>query len=165
MKRIAIIFIALFVGVATFPQNLKFGHVNTEKVFESMPEKNTVVKELEQYRRQLEQQLMSMNRELEEKYNDYIENAENLSRSIRQVREEELQNLQRRIQVFQMSANEDIQEKEQELLEPLFNKINNAISKIGEEGGYIYIFDEAAFHYNSPQSVDLTQEIIEYLNN
>lgn len=163
MKKIIIISLALLIGFGGFSQRLKFGHVNSEKIFTSMPERGQAAQAVEQFARQLEEQLMSLNQELEKKYTDYMEKVETFSPSIKQMREEELANLQQRIQAFQMRAQEDLQKKEQELLEPIYNKITKAIRDIGEEKGYIYIFDVGSFYYHSEQSDDLTQDVISKL--
>ncbi|MDY0161259.1 MAG: OmpH family outer membrane protein, partial [Bacteroidales bacterium] len=128
MKRLLILSVAVLISVAGFSQKMKFGHVNTTSVFESMPERETAKNEIEKFARQLEEQLQMLNVELEEKYNNYLENAESLAPSVRQNKEKELADLQQRIQNFQASAQSDLQLKEQELIEPIYDKIKNAIN-------------------------------------
>ncbi len=159
MKKILIIVLALSFGFSGFSQKLKFGHVNSDEIFSSMPEKEQAARAVEQFARQLEEQLMSLNKELEQKYNDYMEKVETFSPSIKQMREEEITNLQQRIQIFQMRAQEDLQAKEQEVLEPIYQKITNAIKEIGEEKGFLYIFDVNSFYYHSQESIDLTEDV------
>lgn len=159
MKKIIIVSIAILLSFGGFSQKLKFGHVDSGEIFLSMPEREQASREVERFARQLEEQLMSLNRELEQKYTDYMEKVETFSPSIKQMREEELANLQQRIQAFQMRAQEDLQKKEQELLEPIYDKITKAIREIGEEQGFIYIFDIGSFYYHSNQSVDLTDDV------
>ncbi|PLX06722.1 MAG: hypothetical protein C0596_13500 [Marinilabiliales bacterium] len=104
----------------------------------------------------LESQLVALNEELEKKYNDYMENEATLSPSIKQMKEEELMNLQQRIQAFQVSAQEDMQAKEMELLQPIYTKIQDAIKEVGEENGFMYIFDVSTLLYHSAESTDVT---------
>lgn len=159
MKKLIILIVVLVIGFAGYSQKQKFGHVNSEEIFASMPEKDQAAQAVEQFARQLEEQLVALNKELEQKYTDYMEKQETFSPSIKQMREEELQNLQQRIQAFQMRAQQDLQMKEQELLEPIYNKITNAIKEIGEEKGFLYIFDVNSFYYHSSESVDLTEDV------
>ncbi len=165
MKKLLILGFALAIAFAGYSQKQKFGHVDSGEIFASMPEKDQAAKAVEQFARQLEEQLVSLNRELEQKYTDYLEKQETFSPSIRQMREEELQNLQQRIQAFQMRAQQDLQMKEQELLEPIYTKIANAIKEIGEEKGFFYIFDINSFYYHSKESVDLTEDVKAKLRN
>lgn len=159
MKRLLILSVAVLISVAGFSQKMKFGHVNTTSVFESMPERETAKNEIEKFARQLEEQLQMLNVELEEKYNNYLENAESLAPSVRQNKEKELADLQQRIQNFQASAQSDLQLKEQELIEPIYDKIRNAINEVGEAEGLLYIFDESTLLYHSNESVDVTDKV------
>ncbi|HXK81532.1 MAG TPA: OmpH family outer membrane protein [Bacteroidales bacterium] len=159
MKRLLILSVAVLISVAGFSQKMKFGHVNTTSVFESMPERETAKNEIEKFARQLEEQLQMLNVELEEKYNNYLENAESLAPSVRQNKEKELADLQQRIQNFQASAQSDLQLKEQELIEPIDDKIRNAINEVGEAEGLLYIFDESTLLYHSSESVDVTDKV------
>lgn len=159
MKRLLILSVAVLISVAGFSQKMKFGHVNTTSVFESMPERETAKNEIEKFARQLEEQMQMLNVELEEKYNNYLENAESLAPSVRQNKEKELADLQQRIQNFQASAQSDLQLKEQELIEPIYDKIKNAINEVGEAEGLLYIFDESTLLYHSNESVDVTDKV------
>lgn len=159
MKRLLILSVAVLISVAGFSQKMKFGHVNTTSVFESMPERETAKNEIEKFARQLEEQLQMLNVELEEKYNNYLENAESLAPSVRQNKEKELADLQQRIQNFQASAQSDLQLKEQELIEPIYDKIQKAINEVGAAEGLLYIFDESTLLYHSNESVDVTDKV------
>ncbi|MDY0160507.1 MAG: OmpH family outer membrane protein, partial [Bacteroidales bacterium] len=65
----------------------------------------------------------------------------------------------RSIQNFQASAQSDLQLKEQELIEPIYDKIKNAINEVGEAEGLLYIFDESTLLYHSNESVDVTDKV------
>jgi outer membrane protein len=156
MKKLFVIVCVSLLTIGAFAQKAKFGHVDSNAVFSVMPEKDEASKAVEQYALTLETQLQTLNSELEQKYNDYMANQETMTPSIKQMKEEELMNLQQRIQAFQVRAQEDMQAKELELLEPIYTKIQDAIKAVGEEGGFIYIFDESTLLYHSSESVDVT---------
>lgn len=156
MKKLFVIVCVSLFAFGTFAQKTKFGHVDSNAIFSVMPEKDEASKAVEQYAVTLETQLRTLNQELEGKYNDYMANQETMSPSIKQMKEEELMNLQQRIQAFQVRAQEDMQAKELELLEPIYTKIQDAIKEVGEEGGYIYIFDQSTLLYHSSESMDIT---------
>ena len=85
--------------------------------------------------------LFKKNNVKKNKYNDYLAKKDSLSDILVQTREKELQDLQTRIQNFQTSAQQDLQKKEQELLQPIIEKAKNAIQKVAKEKGYSYVFD------------------------
>lgn len=156
MKKIvtvAIILVISLIGGQTFAQKQhKFGHVDSNQLLSMMPERANAKIELEKYAKQLEGTIMGMQTEFEKKYQEYTAGAETMAPFIRQTKEAELQDLQQRMQTFQQSAQQDLGQKENELLQPIIAKARKAISDVGNEGGYIYIFDigtGAVLHFSS----------------
>lgn len=156
MKKVCVLLLLTVFSFAGFAQKGKFGHVDSNSIFTLMPEKDQATKSIEQFAMTLEQQLLALNEELETKYSDYTANEATYSPSIKQMKQEELVNLQQRIQTFQTQAQQDMQNKETELLEPIYTKIQEAIKLVGEEQGLIYVFDVSTLLYFSTESVDVT---------
>lgn len=159
MKRIGLLatMILLFVGMSSsYAQKIKLGHVQVDTIFQMMPERTQAEQELQQYSRQLEDQLMTMNSELEKMYNEYMALPENTPATVKGDREEELAGLQQRIQNFQMRAQTDLQTKEAELLQPIYEKIRTAIEMVASENGFTYIYDANTLLYKSPDSENIT---------
>ena len=70
-----------------------------------------------------------------------------MSSAVRQVREKELMDLGNRIQEFQASAQEDLEDKQYELAKPFQDAIQDAINKVAKANGYSYIFDTKTLLY------------------
>jgi outer membrane protein len=143
MKKV-LITLVVFLSVITtnvFAQKVKFGHINSNDLLVAMPERAEAQKKLQEFSKQLEDQLAVMNQEFQTKYQDYVTHQDSLSASIKQLKEEELQSLQQRIQNFQQTAQQDLQQKEQELLQPIIDKAKNAIKEVAKEKGYTWVFD------------------------
>ncbi len=119
----------------------KFGYIDSEKLLSMMPERAKAQKELQDFAKGLEDQLASMNSELQQKYNEYMQKKDSLSDFLRQTKEKEIQDLQARIQNFQMTAQQELQKKEQELVQPIVEKAKAAIKKVAKAKGFTYIFD------------------------
>lgn len=145
MKKIILLLaVTLMTGVFTTSQAQskgKLGHIDSSKLLNLMPEREKAQNELQKYSKQLEDQLTAMQTELQNKYNDYLAKKDSLSDILVQTKEKELQDLQTRIQNFQTSAQQDLQKKQQELLQPVIDKAKNAIQKVAKEKGYSYVFD------------------------
>ncbi|MDA3892871.1 MAG: OmpH family outer membrane protein [Salinivirgaceae bacterium] len=145
MKKIltiVILLVATFAGSQTFAQKqYKFGHIDSNALLSIMPERENAKVELEKYAKQLESTLTSMQSEFERKYQNYVVSADSLSKLLRETKEGELSEMQQRIQNFQQTAQQDLGEKENELLQPIIAKAKTAISEVSEEGGYLYVFD------------------------
>ena len=71
-----------------------------------------------------------------------------MSSSVRKIREQELLEMQNRIQEFQYSVQEDMEEKQLELAKPFQDKIQNAINAVAKEHQYNYIFDTQILLYS-----------------
>lgn len=121
----------------------KLGHINTSELLRMMPGREEARQELERYAMELEQTFSAMQQEFATKYQDYLENQETFSQIVRQSKERELQSLNERIMEFQESAQMDLMEQEERLLNPIIEKARNAINKVGREHGFTYILDSS----------------------
>jgi outer membrane protein len=169
MKRIvlSLLLIAFVLPAVSFAQSqeLKFGHLNVSELMNMMPERDSIQKEMKDYQNMLMQEMQTMQQEYTKKLQQYQENESQYSQLVRKSKQQELQDIQKRIQEFQTTAQQDMQQKRQELLQPLMNRINNAIQAVGKENGYIYIFDTSAgaLVYQSEQSENVMPLVKEEL--
>ncbi len=141
MKKLLFV-LGVLLSVSVFAQKgQKFGHINSNELLVAMPENTKAREELEKYSKDLESQLMAMQTEYQQKLEDYRAKQETASESIRQMKESELNDLSLRIQSFQQTAQQDLQQKELDLLKPIIEKARNAIRSVSKEKGYTYVFD------------------------
>lgn len=158
MKRIfKICLIAMMLVSAGFvqAQTLKFAHIDSQALIQAMPETAAAQKTLEEQAKGLEDQLASMQKEFQSKMAEYTQKADSLTDIVRQAKEEDLQNLNQRIQSFNTTASQKLQQKQGELMQPIFNKANEMIETVAKEQGVIYVFDANAVLYKSNASIDL----------
>lgn len=168
MKFIKLFAVVVLISVtaASSAQDLKFGHINVQELISELPEKQAADRELQSEAQKLQSQLQVMSQELDEKYTNYMEQRDSMSQLIRSTREKEIQDYDQRIQNFNQLAQQSLSQKEQELLEPIITKVENAIEAVGEAEGFIYIFDVSSqvILYNSDQSVDCKDMVRARLN-
>ena len=148
MKRfIGIATLAIFVATAGYSQNLKFGHINSDELIQALPEFDSATVKLENLRQELVNALELMQVELNNKSDAYQKESKNLTDIVRQTKEQELIDLNRRIQDFQTNAQEQLQNKQVEMFQPIYAKVDKAIKDVGKENGYIYIFSIGSVLY------------------
>ncbi|MCU0412916.1 MAG: OmpH family outer membrane protein [Ignavibacteriaceae bacterium] len=144
-------------------QNFKFGHINSDELIQAMPEYDSAIIKLEKLRKELINYLEIMSVELNTKYDAYNKDSKNLSDIVKQTKEQELSDMNRRIQEFQTSAQTQLQEKQTELLQPIYAKVEKAIKEVGKENGYLYIFnstqDGALLFFDKEKSSDVTTQV------
>jgi len=112
------------------------------------------------YGKDLEEQIELLQVEYNNKLNDYQKKAKTWSDAIREHKEKELTDLGQRIQEFQVTAREDLQKRQMELLRPVIEKATNAVKKVGKDNGFTYIYDvsnAALAYWNAEHSVDIME--------
>jgi outer membrane protein len=141
-----------FIGIATLiflvasvgqSQTFKFGHINSDELIQALPEYDTANAKLEKYRKELTNYLELMTVELNNKSDAYNKESKNLTDLVKQTKEQELIDLNRKIQEFQQNAQEQFQNKQVELFQPIYQKVDKAIKDVGKENGFTYVFDVA----------------------
>ena len=118
----------------------KFGHIHSEQLLMTMPEIANADKEIQEYSKMLESQLQTMYEEYQSKAGEFQAN-EAEDEVVKEAKIKEIQDLELRIQQFQQTSQEGVQQKRNEVLAPLLEKAQNAINAVAEENGYTYIFD------------------------
>jgi len=105
-----------------------------------------------------------MQTEYQKLYQEYMENdgldpksPEKWSSLIKSEKEAEITALGQRIQEFEQSATASLQKKQTELLQPIIDKVNKAISEVGKEGKYTEIKEKTMLlYYSEEQFTDVT---------
>ena len=75
------------------------------------------------------------------KTKNYQQNIDSYSQLIQQTKETELLEMQNKIQAFQQTATQQLQQRNYELMQPIYSRIQEAIDKIATQEGFTYILD------------------------
>lgn len=147
MKKLInlLVILAFLVSAATLnaQTNAKLGYIDSQKLIELMPGKDTVDAQLKNYKAELESTIQTMLLEYQNKIRDYQDNVATMSEIIKKTKETEITDLEQRINEFQQNADYDFQSKQAELYSPLLERAKNAIQAVADENGYTYIFDSS----------------------
>ncbi|MBQ7239125.1 MAG: OmpH family outer membrane protein [Bacteroidales bacterium] len=156
MKKILTIAVCAMLAFTASAQ--KFGNINMSEVFEAMPEKAQVQKDMEALQAKYETELSKMGDEYQKKVSDYLAEQEGLEKNIAEARAQEIDQLQQRIQNFREMAAKDLQTQQQAKVAPIIEKINKAIQAVGEKEGFTYIYDISQgniLYFNPTQCIDV----------
>ena len=157
MKKV-ILMLMLFAPLATFAQ--KFGHVDTQSIIQSLPDFSRANGEIEAIGKQYENELKASQDELQRLAEDYDKKKSSMNATQQQEQEAKLQEMYNRIQQQAQQNQQEFQKAQQEKLQPIFNKVRQAIETVGKSGGYVYIMETANVLYiNDTISKDLTSEV------
>jgi outer membrane protein len=159
LKKIALVLL-LIVPMSVFAQ--KFGHVKSMDVITIMPEYTKAQTDIQAMQKQYEDEIKRATDELTKKYTEYQQEQANLPKNIQERRQKELQDLQEKGMQFQQDASQQLQKAYADSMEPIYKKFEDALKAVGQEGGYIYIFDlnrtDIPF-VNESQSTDVTAAV------
>ncbi len=139
--KIAIVGVVMSTSSFTTVSAQKIAHVNLDSLITLLPESKDAQLKVQEYAKQLEQQVVAMQTELQGKYAEYQEKSKDLPELVRASKEKELNDLNQRIQDFQQQAQGDYQKKSAELSKPVYEKAKKAIDHVAKENGYKYVLD------------------------
>ena len=142
MKKITFLALLSILALSAIAQN-KFGYIDSQELLMLMPERKTAETNVQNFAKSLEAQLGSMTAEYQQSVQEYQANEATYTDLVKQDKVAEITGLEQRIQNFQQNAQQSLQTKEQELLEPILTKARKAIEDVATEGDYTYIFDKS----------------------
>jgi outer membrane protein len=89
---------------------------------------------------------------------DYTSGLSTYSELVKKAKEDEILDKQKRIQEFEQNASRTLQNRNAELLQPIYDKIINTIEKVATQNGFTYILDlskgSVAFTSKDSQNID-----------
>ena len=138
LKKI-LLMLMLIAPMSVFAQ--KFGHIKTQEILTVMPEYTKAQTDIAAMEQQYRDEIKRAEEELSKKYAAYQQEQANLPKNIAERRQKELDDLMQKGMQFQQDASQQLQQSWMEMIQPIAKKIDDAIKAVGQEGGYVYIFD------------------------
>lgn len=159
MKKMFVIALAAVVSLSASAQTLKFAHVNFSELVQLMPESDSARVQIETMNKETQETYQAMIEEFQNKYQQYEQKQASWTPAVRQSKEKELSDIQTRIQEFEQTAQQDLQQQQNRLMAPIYQKAQSTVNEIAKAGGYIYVFDASSVLYvDNAQSTDITAE-------
>ena len=137
----------------------KFAHFNSADIIPNMKEYTTAQTEIQNMAKQFDDDLKLMQDELQKKTEEYQKEQANLLENVRQRREQELNDLYQRMQQSYQDNQQSLQKAQQDKMGAIQQLVLDAVKKIGETGGYVYVIDTNAGaipFVNTALSTDIT---------
>ena len=160
MKKFILCAICAICGFTTANAQAKFGHVNTQEIMQALPDVTKAQNELKALAEQYDADLKSMNDELQKKAEAFDKEQATLPENIKQRRQQELQDMYQKIQQSYQDNQQALAKAQQEKMQPIQQKVMDAIAAVGKEGGYVYIMEMGSQLYISTTlSTDVTAQV------
>lgn len=148
MKKI--IALALFGMMFTIvnAQTQKFGYLNTQELITQMPDYAEAQRKHEKFQSEQQQKYQGMVASYQAKEAEYTNGAATLTQTEKSMLEIELQTLGGQIQELEQTLPQIIQNHQNELIGLIVERVQVAAKQVGEEKGFIYIFDSSVLLYS-----------------
>ena len=160
MRRYILTLLSL-VAMGAMAQS-KFGYVSYMEMVKALPEYSIVVTHLDELQAKYEAEIARSEREFNQKYSDFIEEQHNFPENIRIKRHKELQELMEKSIAFKDEINRAMREARREMMQPLHDKVDEAVMKVCIDNKYDYMLntDDRAYIAINPQSGnDITEQV------
>ncbi|NQT06380.1 MAG: OmpH family outer membrane protein [Candidatus Omnitrophica bacterium] len=165
MRFVKITVLVLFVislflqGTASAQDVKKMAYLNTAKVFDSYSKTRDADSALEKEGKKKNSERDILIKDI----NKLRDEAQLLSKDVREKKEKELGEKMRNIQDFDRDAKLELQRKRDDMLKDILKEIDATVKQYGKEKGYDFIFDDRVLLYAN-KGVDVTEDIITLLN-
>ncbi len=158
----SILLVCLFSAMAVSAIGQKIGYVNVQLVMAEMPEVKEANSNLETYNAQLSKRAEQMYQSLQTKAVALQQKSDNGEISPKQfeIERASLAQEEQKLVEFQSKSQNDIAVKQNELLNPILKKVQDAIDAIAAEESYTYVFDSSqGMILYADETADVTQKV------
>ena len=128
MKKILAIAAMALLTLAASAQ--KLGRVNFTELYQLAPEADAAREQINAMQNEAQETFSSMVEEYQTKANQYQQKSATWTAAIKDAKEKELVDIQNRIQEFQQTISQELQQKQAELMNPIMEKAQKAVQDL-----------------------------------
>jgi len=146
MKQIKTLLIAaiLVIGASqTISAQAKTAHVDVSEIMTKMPAMLDAEKQLKTLSATYDAEYKKMADEFQTKLKKYDTESATVTEVINADRQKEVQDMQKRIQDYGQNAQKELQQKQEDITKPIYEKVRASIQKVGKAKGFQYVLDGA----------------------
>lgn len=138
MKSKIVFFSALLFSCMAFAQT-KLGTIDSDYIINLMPEAKVVMKLTSDYGQKLDSSFSIKVKEYQAKVEDFNKNEKEYGELMKKTLVNEITILEQDIQKYQQNGNKLMGLKQNELMRPLYKKLNAAIDEVAKQNGFTQI--------------------------
>ena len=139
-------FLLLFIGgsFASHAQSPapKIGYADVDYILSQLPAMKQVETDIRSMETQYKNQVDGKTAELKKKYEDYMANGKNMLEAVRANTERELQMLNENLEKLKQDAQTALQNKQIQLMQPVYKNVGDAISTVAKENEFTFILSQ-----------------------
>ena len=158
--------LAIFVFTTSVSAQHVFGYFNYDEVVKQLPNYDATMKQLDELKAKFKEETVRVEKDFNEKYEEFLEGQKEFPAIILQKRQTELQEMMEKNVAFKQEARRLYAKAKQEAMDSLRQVINKAVAEIGELHKYDFIMnaDETSCPWVNPEKgVCLNKEILKVI--
>ncbi|MDX1430011.1 MAG: OmpH family outer membrane protein [Rhodothermales bacterium] len=144
-------------------QELRLGYADAELVLVNMPEYQENADKVQRQARSSQQELEALGNELQSDMQKFEKQAPILSPEKLEERQKELQQRYADLQRQGATKEQELAQFEADLMNPLIERVGNAVNTVAEEKGLDVVFKSPGLLYVSDRVVDITIDVAKRL--
>lgn len=143
-----ILFFCIFVmasAVHAFSQALKLGYVDSQVIIQQYPEAQDAQKKLDAFQTRIQDSLQILNKQYQEKINDYQQKETLMSEQAKKAAQQELALLEKKFleaRERKLGRDGELTQMSEKLLKPIREKIIRVIQQVAKEEKLSFVFDK-----------------------
>ena len=168
MKKV-ILSVVFFAAIVVSAHAQRFAYVDTKHILEKLSDYKGAQQKLDDQAALWQKEIDQKNETLKKMYSKYQAEEFLLTADLKKQREDEIVKAEDELKDMQKKRfgyNGDLFKKRQELIQPIQDKVFDAVQKIAQMRSYDFIFDKAsggaALLYTNPQ-YDVSEEVLKKL--
>lgn len=163
MKNIILGFTLLFLGISSAFGQTKMAFVNTQVIIDTLPAKDTAELALANLAKQYDEAIRNLQMEIQGKQKEYETKVKSgASQAQLELLQKSYERLVQEYQMTEQTANQEIQARRGQLLQPIIEEVRAAIGRVAKSRGYDSVLDNSAgmVVWTSNTANDITAAVI-----
>jgi outer membrane protein len=142
----------------------RIGYIDSRQIMAEAPGAQEARQSIEAEMQRFQEQIQAMQDSLQQMFQLYQQQQATFSPERRRQREEEITARQRSFEDRAEQLEEQAGRRQNELMQPIMTRVNDAINRLREEGGFAIIFDAATSGMVAADpALDLTSQVLSRL--
>ena len=147
-------------------ETIRFGYLSYNEVLQAMPDYEQAQEQIRQLHAAYDQELQRSEEMFSKAYAEYVEGQQTFPENILLKRQKELQQLMEQAMQFKQEARQLLEENEKAVMQPLQERLDEAINQVGmnQKLAFILNTDNHAYPFiNAGVGTDVTAAVLKLL--
>lgn len=145
MKNLLLLIVIVF-GTSFASYSQKYGYIDSDFILESMPEYSEAKDELDAYADRWQKEIDDRYKQIKKRKEEFLRVEAILPEEEREQRQEEIETMESEaleMQQLRFGVSGDLFSKRKELIEPIQDRVFEALSKVASNRNFAFVFDKA----------------------